>query len=78
MYQNQDWRISFFIIVVNTTEKWVQNIVGQIEKQVEVIKAFYYIGWWNIFLEKCCKTNRVFYLMKNKFKILSKESKSQK
>jgi hypothetical protein len=26
--------------VVHTTEKWVQNIVGQIEKQIEVIKAF--------------------------------------
>ena len=24
--------VSRFIIVVNTTEKWVQNIVGQIEK----------------------------------------------
>jgi acetolactate synthase-1/3 small subunit len=35
--------VSRFIIVVNTTEKWVQNIVGQIEKQIEVIKAFYHI-----------------------------------
>ncbi|WBU88928.1 acetolactate synthase small subunit [Cellulophaga omnivescoria] len=34
--------VSKFTIVVNTTEKWVQNIVGQIEKQVEVIKAFYH------------------------------------
>jgi acetolactate synthase-1/3 small subunit len=32
--------VSRFIIVVNTTEKWVHNIVGQIEKQVEVTKAF--------------------------------------
>ena len=35
--------VSRFVIVVNTTEKWVQNIVGQIEKQIEVIKAFYHI-----------------------------------
>lgn len=32
--------VSKFTIVVLTTEKWVQNIVGQIEKQIEVIKAF--------------------------------------
>jgi acetolactate synthase-1/3 small subunit len=43
--------VSRFIIVVNTTEKWVQNIVGQIEKQVEVIKAFYHVDDETIFLE---------------------------
>ncbi len=34
--------VSKFTIVVYTTNKWVTNIVGQIEKQVEVIKAFYH------------------------------------
>ena len=43
--------VSRFIIVVDTTEKWVQNIVGQIEKQIEVIKAFYHIDEETIFLE---------------------------
>lgn len=43
--------VSRFVIVVNTTEKWVFNIVGQIEKQVEVIKAFYHIDDETIFLE---------------------------
>lgn len=43
--------VSRFVIVVNTTEKWVQNIVGQIEKQIEVIKAFYHIDEETIFLE---------------------------
>ncbi|MFD1605125.1 acetolactate synthase small subunit [Flavobacterium artemisiae] len=43
--------VSRFIIVVNTTEKWVQNIVGQIEKQIEVIKAFYHTDEETIFLE---------------------------
>jgi acetolactate synthase-1/3 small subunit len=43
--------VSRFIIVVKTTEKWVQNIVGQIEKQIEVIKAFYHIDEETIFLE---------------------------
>ena len=37
--------------MVDTTEKWVQNIVGQIEKQIEVIKAFYHIDEETIFLE---------------------------
>jgi acetolactate synthase-1/3 small subunit len=34
--------VSKFTIVVRTTEKWVHNIVGQLEKQIEVIKAFYH------------------------------------
>ncbi|CAI8201749.1 MAG: acetolactate synthase small subunit [Flavobacteriaceae bacterium] len=32
--------VSKFTIVVFTTSKWVQNIIGQIEKQIEVIKVF--------------------------------------
>ena len=43
--------VSRFVIVVDTTEKWVKNIVGQIEKQIEVIKAFYHIDEETIFLE---------------------------
>lgn len=31
-----------FTIVVHTTEEWTRKIVGQIEKQIEVIKAFYH------------------------------------
>ncbi len=33
-------QVSKFTIVVHTTEDWVRNIVGQIEKQIDVIKAF--------------------------------------
>ncbi len=43
--------VSRFIIVVSTSTKWVQNIVGQIEKQIEVIKAFYHLDEETIFLE---------------------------
>lgn len=43
--------VSRFIIVVETTEKWVKNIVGQIEKQIEVIKAFYHTDEETIYLE---------------------------
>ncbi|GGW32423.1 acetolactate synthase small subunit [Arenibacter certesii] len=34
--------VSKFTIVVYTTEDWVRNIVGQVEKQIEVIKTFYH------------------------------------
>ena len=34
--------VSRFVIVVNLTEVAVKKIVGQIEKQIEVIKAFYH------------------------------------
>ncbi len=34
--------VSKFTIVVNTKEDWTRKIVQQIEKQIEVIKAFYH------------------------------------
>lgn len=40
-----------FIIVVNVTEEKVRKIVGQIEKQIEVIKAFYHTDEELIFQE---------------------------
>ncbi len=43
--------VSKFTIVVNTTEDWVRNIVGQIEKQIEVIKAFYHTDDETIYQE---------------------------
>ena len=41
--------ISKFTIVVNTTEEWTRKIVGQIEKQIEVIKAYYHTDEETIF-----------------------------
>lgn len=43
--------VSKFTIVVYTTDKWVKNIVGQIEKQIEVIKAFYHTDDETIYQE---------------------------
>ena len=43
--------VSKFTIVVRTTEEWVTNIVGQIEKQIEVIKAFYHTDDETIYQE---------------------------
>lgn len=34
--------VSRFVIVINSTEEWAIKIVKQIEKQIEVIKAFYH------------------------------------
>lgn len=43
--------VSKFTIVVNTTEDWARKIVGQIEKQIEVIKAYYHTDEETIFQE---------------------------
>tara|TARA_R110002051_G_scaffold168579_8_gene239177 strand:+ start:475 stop:1008 length:534 start_codon:yes stop_codon:yes gene_type:complete len=43
--------ISKFTIVVFTTEEWVRKIVGQIEKQIEVIRAFYHTDEETIYQE---------------------------
>jgi len=43
--------VSKFTIVVNTTENWTRKIVGQIEKQIEVIKAFYHTDDETIYQE---------------------------
>ncbi|WP_224483020.1 acetolactate synthase small subunit [Robertkochia aurantiaca] len=40
-----------FVIVVHTTETWVKRIVGQIEKQIEVIRAYYHTDEETIFQE---------------------------
>ena len=43
--------VSRFVIVVHTTEKWVKRIVGQIEKQIEVIKVYYHTDEETIYQE---------------------------
>ena len=43
--------VSRFIIVVNITEEQVKKIIGQIEKQVEVIKAYFHTNEECIFLQ---------------------------
>ncbi len=43
--------VSKFTIVVHTTEDWTRKIVRQIEKQIEVIKAFYHTDDETIFQE---------------------------
>lgn len=43
--------VSRFVIVINSTETWARKIVGQIEKQIEVIKAYYHADQETIFLE---------------------------
>ncbi|NJB70075.1 acetolactate synthase-1/3 small subunit [Saonia flava] len=43
--------VSKFTIVVFTTPEWTRKIVGQIEKQIEVIKAFYHTDEETIYQE---------------------------
>ncbi|WP_373071484.1 acetolactate synthase small subunit [Zeaxanthinibacter enoshimensis] len=43
--------VSKFTVVVYTTEDWTRKIVMQIEKQIEVIKAFYHTDEETIYQE---------------------------
>jgi len=43
--------VSRFIIVVEITEEQVKKIIGQIEKQIEVIKAYYHTNSESIYLQ---------------------------
>ena len=45
--------VSRFTILVNMTENQIQKILGQIEKQVEVIKAYYHNEDDTIYQESC-------------------------
>jgi acetolactate synthase-1/3 small subunit len=45
--------VSRFTIVVNVTETQMKKIIGQLEKQVEVIKAFYHTDEQTIYQESC-------------------------
>lgn len=45
--------VSRFTIVVKLSEERVKKIIGQLEKQVEVIRAFYHTDEETIFLEAC-------------------------
>ena len=70
--------VSRFVIVVDTTEKWVKNIVGQIEKQIVVIKAFYHIDEETIFLESAIfKINSSLLFDERQIQNIIKESHSE-
>ncbi|AJR03261.1 acetolactate synthase small subunit [Siansivirga zeaxanthinifaciens] len=45
--------VNRFVIVVNITETQAKKIVGQFEKQIEVIRAFYHTDEQTIFTESC-------------------------
>jgi acetolactate synthase-1/3 small subunit len=45
--------VSRFTILVNVTEDQIKKIIGQIEKQVEVIKAYYHKEEDTIYQESC-------------------------
>lgn len=43
--------VSRFIIVVNTSKEQINKVIGQIEKQIEVIKAYYHTNSQSIYLQ---------------------------
>lgn len=45
--------VSRFTILVNMTEDQIKKIIGQIEKQIEVIKAYYHTDDETIYQESC-------------------------
>lgn len=45
--------VSRFTILVNVSEEQMKKIIGQIEKQVEVIKAYYHTDEQTIYQESC-------------------------
>jgi acetolactate synthase-1/3 small subunit len=45
--------VSRFTILVNISEEKMKKIIGQIEKQVEVIKAYYHTDEETIYQESC-------------------------
>ncbi|WP_027137695.1 acetolactate synthase small subunit [Gaetbulibacter saemankumensis] len=45
--------VNRFVIVVNITESQAKRIVGQFEKQIEVIRAYYHTEEETIFTESC-------------------------
>ena len=70
--------VSKFTIVVNTSEKWVHNIVGQVEKQIEVIKAFYHTDEETIYQESALfKIDSALLFDERQIQNIIKESNSQ-
>lgn len=45
--------VSRFTILVNVTKDQIKKIIGQIEKQVEVIKAYYHTEEETVYQESC-------------------------
>ncbi|MFI1745208.1 acetolactate synthase small subunit [Thalassobellus sediminis] len=45
--------VNRFVIVVNITESQAKKIVGQFEKQIEVIRAYYHTDEETIYTESC-------------------------
>ena len=55
--------VSRWTILISETEKQMNKIIGQIEKQVEVIKAYYHLDEDTIYQESCLfkvKSNLLF------------------
>ncbi len=61
--------VTRLVIVVSSTEELIKKVIGQIEKQVEVIKAYYHTNEESIYLQSA--------LFKIKSKLLFEERQIQ-
>lgn len=70
--------VSRFTIVVNVTETQIKKIIGQIEKQVEVIKAYYHTDEDTVYQESCLfKIKSDLLFDEDKIKSIIKESNAR-
>jgi len=70
--------VSRFTIVVKVTEEQIKKITGQIEKQVEVIKAYYHTDEETIYQESCLfKLSSDLLIENNEIQMIINQSKSR-
>ncbi len=68
--------ISRFTLLVKVTEEQIKKIIGQIEKQVEVIKAYYHVDDETVYQESCLFKLKSDLLTNNEVQTVINNSKS--
>jgi len=70
--------VSRWTLVINLSEEQIKKIIGQVEKQVEVIKAYYHTDEETVYQESCLfKIKSDIFLNEDKIQIIIKESNSR-
>ena len=70
--------VSRFTLLVKVTEEQIKKIIGQIEKQVEVIKAYYHKDEETIYQESCLfKLNSDLLIENDEIQKIINQSKSR-
>lgn len=70
--------VSRFTLLVKVTEEQIKKIIGQIEKQVEVIKAYYHTEEETVYQESCLfKLNSDLLMDNDEIQTIINQSKSR-